>query len=204
MRLHRGAYRAAALSGFLVFSLSACGMGSSDDADDAATDEVPAEVEVVELTFTPPADCTTLLPDSAVASLAADGVELVKGPGSPSTEPIFVESQTPEEQVGGISCLYSVPGDEETGVYIILSVAPVSADARPGVINDLLAQNLNVGQSTDGALTYWIWGDEVIVPALHNHLYNDSWYSALLQPGGRAAYDKGVALLEGMRQQTTR
>jgi hypothetical protein len=45
---------------------------------------------------------------------------------------------------------------------------------------------------------------QCIVPALHNHLYNDSWYSALLQPGGRAAYDKGVALLEGMRQQTTR
>jgi hypothetical protein len=53
-------------------------------------------------------------------------------------------------------------------------------------------------------LTYWIWGDEVIVPALHNTLYQDSWYSALLQPGGRAAYDKGVALVEGMRQQTTR
>ena len=47
-------------------------------------------------------------------------------------------------------------------------------------------------------------GDEVIVPALHNTLYQDSWYSALLQPGGRAAYDKGVALVEGMRQQTTR
>jgi len=203
MRLHCGGYRAVALSGFLVFSLSACGTGSGDDADDAVIDEVAAEVEVVELTFTPPADCTALLPDSAVASLAAEGVELVKGPGSPSTEPIFVESKTPEEQVGGISCLYSVPGDEETGVYIILSVAPVSADARPGVINDLLAQNLNVGQSTDGALTYWIWGDEVIVPALHNNLYDDSWYSALLQPGGRAAYDKGVALVEGMRQQTT-
>jgi len=205
MRLHRGTYRAAALTGFLVFSLSACGMGSGGDGDEAANgDEVAAEVEVVELVFTPPADCTTLLPDSAVASLATEGIELVKGPGSPSTEPIFVESATPEELVGGISCLYSVPGDEETGVYIILSVAPVSQDARPGVINDLLAQNLNVGQSTDGALTYWIWGDEVIVPALHNTLYADSWYSALLQPGGRAAYDKGVALVEGMRQQTTR
>lgn len=205
MRLHRGTYRAAALTGFLVMSLSACGMGSGDDADDtASTDDVAAEVEVVELTFSPPADCTELLPESAVAGLQAEGIELVKGPGSSSTEPIFVEGQTPEELVGGISCLYSVPGEEDTGVYIILSVAPVTEDARPGVINDLLAQNLNVGQSADGALTYWIWGDEVIVPALHNHLYQDSWYSALLQPGGRAAYDKGVALVEGMREQTTR
>ncbi len=205
MRLQRATYRAAALTGFLVLSLAGCGMGSGDAADDATTGEdVATEVEVVELVFTPPTDCTALLPESAVASLAAEGIELVKGPGSPSTEPIFVESQTPEELVGGISCLYSVPGDEETGIYIILSVAPVSEDARPGVISGLLAQNLNVGQSTDGALTYWIWGDEVIVPALHNTLYQDSWYSALLQPGGRAAYDKGVALVEGMRQQTTR
>jgi len=205
MRLHRGTYRAAALTGFLVFSLSACGMAASEDVDDeTAEEDAAAEVAVVELIFAPVTDCTALLPESAVTSLAAEGIELVKGPGSPSTEPIFVESQTPEELVGGISCLYSVPGDEETGVYIILSVAPVSQDARPGVINDLLAQNLNVGQSADGALTYWIWGDEVIVPALHNTLYQDSWYSALLQPGGRAAYDKGVALVEGMRQQTTR
>ena len=205
MRLQRATYRAAALAGFLVFSLSACGLGSGDDpAEEPAGEDTAAEVEVVELVFTPPTDCTALLPESAVAGLAAEGIELVKGPGSPSTEPIFVESQTPEEQVGGISCLYSIPGDEETGIYIILSVAPVSEDARPGVISGLLAQNLNVGQSTDGALTYWIWGDEVIVPALHNTLYQDSWYSALLQPGGRAAYDKGVALVEGMRKQTTR
>ena len=204
MRLYRGTYRAAALTGFLLFSLSGCAMDPSEDAELAVKDEVATAVEVVELVFSPPADCLELLPESAVAGLAEDGIKLVKGPGSPSSEPIFVEGQTPEELVGGISCLYSVPGEEETGVYIILSVAPVTEAARPGVISDLLAQNLNVGQSNDGALTYWIWGDDVIVPALHNTLYDDSWYSALLQPGGRPAYDKGVALVEGMRQQTTR
>jgi hypothetical protein len=135
--------------------------------------------------------------------LAQEGIELVQGPGSPSAEPIFVEGQTPEELVGGLSCLYSVPGQEDTGVYIILSVAPVTEDVRPGIITDLLAQKLNVGQSPDGALTYWIWGDDVIVPALHNALYQDSWYSALLQPGGRPAYDKGVSLVQSMRTQTT-
>ncbi|KGA06096.1 MAG: hypothetical protein K9G08_02215 [Pontimonas sp.] len=205
---NREIYRAAALAGFLVFSLSACSTSQGDGADQVTTDdEVAAETEqaeVVQLSFSPPADCTTLLPESAIAGLAAEGIELVKGPGSSSTEPIFVEGNTPEELVGGISCLYSVPGEEEAAVSILLSVAPVTEAARPGVINDLLAQNLNVGQSRDGALTYWIWGDDFNVPALHNNLYPDSWYSALLQPGGRAAYDKGVGLLEGMRQQTTR
>jgi hypothetical protein len=205
---NREIYRAAALAGFLALSLSACTASQGDGADQVTTDEeVGAETEqaqVVQLSFIPPADCTTLLPQPAIASLAAEGIELVKGPGSSSTEPIFVEGQTPEELVGGISCLYSVPGEEETAVSIILSVAPVTQAARPTVIDDLLAQNLNVGQSGDGALTYWIWGDEFNVPALHNNLYHDSWYSALLQPGGRAAYDKGVALVEGMREQTTR
>ncbi len=42
------------------------------------------------------------------------------------------------------------------------------------MIDDLLAQQLNVGQTADGALTYWKWGDEVIVPAIHNSLYADS------------------------------
>jgi hypothetical protein len=205
---HRERYRVAALAGFLVFSLSACSTSPEDGGNQVTTgDQVTAETEqaeVVELTFNPPADCTTLLPGSAIASLAAEGIELVKGPGSSSTEPIFSEGNTPEELVGGISCLFSVPGEEETAVSILLSVAPVSEAARPGVINDLLAQSPNVGQSSDGALTYWMWGDEVIVPALHNTLYQDSWYSALLQPGGRAAYDKAVVLVEGMRQQTTR
>jgi hypothetical protein len=61
-------------------------MGAGDDDDAVATaEDVATEVAVVELTFTPPTDCTTLLPDSAVSSLAAEGIELVKGPGSPST-----------------------------------------------------------------------------------------------------------------------
>jgi hypothetical protein len=55
MRLHRGTYRAAALTGFLVFSLSACGMGAGDDDDAVATaEDVATEVAAVELTFTRP------------------------------------------------------------------------------------------------------------------------------------------------------
>jgi hypothetical protein len=63
---------------------------------------------------------------------------------------------------------------------------------------------LNVGQTFDGTgLTYWIWGDEGIVSALHNELYEDAWYSALIQPGGRPAYDRAVVLVGAMRALTT-
>jgi hypothetical protein len=203
---HVRAYRDAVLIGFLVVTLAACSgetdSGTLDEAD--TVDEVVANpTDAITLTFRQPSDCTGLLPNSDLQTLAEQGIALVRGPGSNSAEPIFVEGQTPEELVGGISCLYSVPEEEDSGIYIILSVAPIDQAVRPGVINDLLGQNLNVGQSPDGALTYWIWGDDVIVPALHNALYEDSWYSALLQPGGRNAYDQGVALVQSMRTQTT-
>ena len=72
------------------------------------------------------------------------------------------------------------------------------------MIEDLVTQNLNVGQTIDGTgLTYWIWGDNETVSALHNELFQDAWYSALIQPGGRPAYDQGVALVAAMRSSTT-
>ena len=189
----------------LVFLLTGCGSAS----DTTVTEEVaPAEENVEEevptaVTFSRPSDCTSLLTDQGLALLTPRGIELVAGPGSTSNNPIYVEGQTPEELVGGLSCLYAVPGEEDTGINIILGTAALDAAIRPTVIEDLLDQQLNVGQTADGALTYWKWGDQVIVPAIHNSLYGDSWYSALIQPGGRQSYDLGVALVQAMRTQTT-
>lgn len=192
----------------LLVALVACTPGS--DLDLGLAEEVPDEsvdisTDIASPVFTQPTTCVGILPASAVSDLAAQNIELTQGPGSGNSEPIFVEGQTPEELVGGISCGFSVPGDEDedAAVYILLSVAPVDPGARPGVIADLLDQKLNVGQTPDGALTYWIWGDEVIVPALHNSLYPESWYSALIQPGGRGAYDQGLSLVQAMRTETT-
>jgi hypothetical protein len=205
MGAHRQAYREVFLLGVVLMSLVACSAGSPDDG--GGDSEVPEEnssgvEETVALTFRAPANCTDLLPDSALEQLNAAGIDLVRGPGSASSEPVFIEGQTPEELVGGLSCLFTVPNEDEGGPQILLSVAAVSPDARPGVINGLLDQELNVGQSNDGALTYWKWGDEVGA-AEHNALYQDSWYSAILQPGGRSAYDQGVDLVSAMRSHTT-
>lgn len=204
MKARRGAYRDTILVGILVLTLGACA-GSGDvpgDATDTLDDGEPIVDDVIVVTFTQPRDCTDLLPAAALSELEAAGLELIRGPGSLSAEPIYSEGQTPEELVGGLSCFFGVPGDDESGLQVLLSVAAVTDGARPGVIEGLLAQELNIGQTNDGALTYWKWGDEVGA-AEHNTLYEDSWYSAILQPGGRPAYDKGVGLVASMRANTT-
>jgi hypothetical protein len=201
MRIQQGSLTAVTL----VFFLAACSTASDTlVTEEVVTVEETVEEEApVELTYSRPSDCTALLNDAGAALLEAQGVELIAGPGSPSNDPIYVEGQTPEELVGGLSCLYAIPGEVDTDINIILGTALVDDAIRPTVIDDLLAQQLNVGQTADGALTYWKWGDEVIVPAIHNSLYADSWYSALIQPGGRESYDLGVALVQEMRTTTT-
>ena len=201
MRIQQGSLTAVTL----VFFLAACSTASDTlVTEEVVTVEETVEEEApVELTLSRPSDCTALLNDTGAALLEAQGVELIAGPGSPSNDPIYVEGQTPEELVGGLACLFAIPGEVDTGINIILGTALVDDAIRPTVIDDLLAQQLNVGQTADGALTYWKWGDEVIVPAIHNSLYADSWYSALIQPGGRESYDLGVALVQEMRTATT-
>lgn len=204
MRARRSAYRDTILVGLLVLSLGACAVSDDSSGGEAeAPDESQPVVDaVVALTFSQPEDCTSLLPAAALSELEAAGLELIRGPGSASAEPIYSEGQTPEELVGGLSCFFGVPGDDESGLQILLSVAAVTADVRPAVIQGLLDQELNIGQTNDGGLTYWKWGDEVGA-AEHNTLHQDSWYSAILQPGGRPAYDKGVGLVASMRAHTT-
>ena len=190
----------------LTLPLLLVGCSSEEPVEEVVEEVDSGESPVVDpasLRFTPPSDCTTLLPESAVEDLRSRGIELVRGPGSPSAETIYVEGQTPEELVGGLSCLFAVPGEEDTGITIILSAAAVDQSIRPAVIDAFLDEGLNVGQTNDGqGLTYWRWGDDVNVTALHNALYQDSWYSALIQPGGRSAYDQGVVLVDQMRQNT--
>ena len=175
---------------------------------------VETEIPTAAITFIQPTDCTQLLPASSVAELADEGAVLLRGLGSGNPEPIFAEGQTPEELVGGISCLYGPPSQDdseaesndseaESNVSIIVSVAPVDEAVRPQIISDLISQKLNIGQTNDGAATYWIWGDDANVPALHNTLYQDSWYSALIAPGGRSGYEKGAALVVAMRSNTS-
>jgi hypothetical protein len=202
----RDPFGIALVAATLLF-LASCAPAAELDLEQVESpEETAAPVEQVpeSVTYVPPEDCQSLLPRDMQQDLMAQGISLLRGPGSPSEEPIYVDGESPEETVGGLSCFFGIAGDEESVLSIVLSAAPVDPAMRPDIIADLLAQNLNVGQTTDGTgLTYWIWGDEAIVSALHNELFEDAWYSALIQPGGRPAYDQAVELVAGMRQVTT-
>ena len=192
----------------LLMSVAGCAeaaeLSLETDTSVVVEEPPPASEAPVALVFSPPTSCVNLLPEVFVAELAADCIELVRGPGSPSTEPIYTDGQTPEELAGGLSCLFGLPNDEESGLSILLSAAPIDPAIRPKVIENLVTQKLNVGQTSDGTgLTYWICGDSETVSALHNELFQDAWYSELLQPGGRPTYDQGVALVAAMRSSTT-
>ncbi len=167
-------------------------------SEEVAEEEIPTVV-----VYRQPEDCLQILPEIGISLLKEEGLELTAGPGSPSGLPIYVEGETPEELVGGLSCLFAAPGEDESSVSVILGSASITTDSRSSVINELLEQQLNVGQSSDGALTYWKWGDEDIVPALHNSIYTESWLSALMQPGGRESYEFGLRLVELMRKHST-
>lgn len=161
-------------------------------------DEGPGVVEPVE--FVLPMSCQDILPPNPLATLLSGDIDLLRGPGSGSTDTVYPEGLSPQEERGGISCLFGNVEETET---FTLSVAPMTQTSRAEVIEGLLAQQLNPGQTSDGVLTYWIQGDADTVPAIYNAVYPDSWYEALIFPGGRLAYEESSSLVAQMRQHTT-
>jgi len=196
---------AATLAGALVLlSLVACqsGMAEQDVAESEEVaeelDDTPAEPE--ERVFVLPTLCQDILPGDALGSLTTGELDLLRGPGSGSTDTVYPEGPSPQEERGGISCLFG--NADETETYT-LSIAPMTQTSRAEVIDGLLAQQLNPGQTSDGVLTYWIQGDQATVPAIYNALYPDAWYEVLIFPGGRLAYEQSASLVSQMRGHTT-
>lgn len=186
-----------------VLTIAGCAQdGDEVESEDGPTDQAVEEVaeEPENLVFSLPDSCLTLLPQPAVDKLTTGVFGLLRGPGSGSTESVYPEGPSPQEERGGISCLFG--NSDETETYT-LSVAPMTQGSRAEVIDGLLAQQLNPGQTTDGALTYWIEGDDAVVPAIYNALYPDAWYEVLIFPGGRLAYEESESLVSQMRVQTT-
>lgn len=177
-----------------------------------ATPEQPEEVEAPQdevddgagvpetLEFVLPRTCQDILPQERLDSLLSGDIDLLRGPGSGSADTVYPEGPSPQEERGGISCLFGNLEETET---LTLSVAPMTQTSRAEVIDGLLAQQLNPGQTSDGVLTYWIQGDADTVPAIYNAVYPDAWYEALIFPGGRLAYEDSSALVAQMRQHTT-
>ena len=77
-------------------------------------------------TFTMPADCLGILPQSRQDAFASQGLVLLGGPGGQFEQ--YYADPTPEEQAGGISCIW---GDEDVPESTVtVSVAPLTASTR--------------------------------------------------------------------------
>jgi hypothetical protein len=162
--------------------------GPSDSASPSPTPTEPP----IELVFTMPTDCAAILPAGRQAAFAAEGRELLGGPGGRYEGDYFLEP-TPEENVGGISCVWGDESDPQS--TIIISVAPVNVGNRASIVGDLIAQGLNE-VLLDDALTYGQIGDEASAPAILNVLRDDSWISVIDALGGDTRFDRATELVD--------
>ncbi len=140
-------------------------------------------------TFTMPADCLGILPQSRQDTFASQNLTLLGGPGGQFEQ--YYADPTPEERAGGISCIW---GDEAVPESTItVSVAPLSTATRGAVIDNLIAQGLNEATLDDG-ISYAQLGDENSAPAILNIIRDDSWVSVIEALGGEAFFDEAVEL----------
>ena len=180
----------------LVIALSACAAEEEPVAEPETPEPVPTVVESetpepTPLAFVMPADCTTILPQERLDSFAEQNLELLGGPGSVYGDDYFFDP-TPEQFAGGISCVFAEDGTDLSS--LLVSVAPISAATRAGIVNDLANQGLNEDTTDDGAITYGQFGDEAAAPAIYNIIRNDSWISVISAFGGQVFYDEAVMI----------
>jgi hypothetical protein len=177
----------------VALSLAACvGEPEAEPTDQQSVGPTPTSEPTEapsERTFTMPADCLGILPQSRQDSFAAQNLVLLGGPGGQF--PQYYGDPTPEERAGGISCIW---GDEAVPESLItISVAPLTTSTRGSVIDDLIGQGLNEATLDDG-ISYAQLGDDTSAPAILNIIRDESWVSIIESVGGEAFFDEAVEL----------
>jgi hypothetical protein len=191
-----------ALALALVAGLSACAAEEEPVEEPSALPTQTAEPEPEQTTepergvFSMPSDCTEIFPQARLDSFASQNLVLRGGPGSPDGNDAFFDP-TPEQQAGGISCIWANPDGNIAD--LLISVAPLSAATRPGVVNGLTAQGLNETRGEDGTIIYGQFGDEQGAPAIYNEVMNESWISIISAFGGQVFYDEAVEFAAEIR-----
>lgn len=184
----------------IAVSVAGCtGEPSSVPTDEPTVSATPTD-EATEApsarTFTMPADCLGILPQSRQDSFASQNLVLLGGPGGQFEQ--YYGDPTPEERAGGISCIW---GDEAVPESLItISVAPLTTSNRATVVDDLVAQGLNEAPLDDG-ISYAQLGDENSAPAILNVIRDDSWISVIEALGGEAFFGEAVELAREIADQ---
>jgi hypothetical protein len=197
--------RSAWAVGLVAFSLllTGCATVADEPDDDEEFEEVIEEVVAAPeapKSFFLPTNCQDILSFEMFERLTAEPVQLLRGPGSGTDEPVYPDG-SPQEELGGISCYF---GDIEETMTYTLSIAPVTPENRAGVIDGLLEQKYRVDQTSSGVLVYSIVGDEFSTPATYNTLHPDAWYEVLVSPGGFLSFEQAERLGQAMRDHTYR
>lgn len=167
------------------------------EATPTPTETTPVAHPPTARAFAQPERCADLLTADTAARFAADGLELLGGPEGRYGEQYFAEP-TPEERAGGISCVW---GDEDdVASTVIVSVAPLTAATRSGIVSSLIAAGLNESQ-IEGAISYARIGDDVSSPAELHVIRSDSWISVLEALGGESRFQHASELVDEVTAQ---
>ena len=158
-----------------------------------AAPEPTADPEI----FALPTECTTMLSEERLADFTSQGLALLGGPGGKyGTD--YLADPTPEEQAGGITCIWGF--DDTDFASVTISVAPLSPADRAGVVTGLLEQGLNEAVEGD-TTTYVQQGDADSQPAIINVLRIDSWISVIETVGGEEFYAEAAMLADDVHDQ---
>lgn len=155
-----------------------------------ATTPVPRE-------FRMPTACADIVTAETAAGFEADGLDLLGGPGGVYGERYFGDP-TPEEQAGGITCVW---GDEDApATTVIVSVAPVTTSTRSRIVSSLLDSGL-IETQLEGALSYARIGDEVSAPGELHVIRTESWISVIEAVGGEDRFEHATELVDEVTAQ---
>ncbi|WP_395640090.1 hypothetical protein [Pseudolysinimonas sp.] len=147
--------------------------------------------------FAMPELCADILTASTQSAFDAAGRDLLGGPDGRYGEDYF-EDPTPEERAGGITCVW---GDEdETATTVIVSVAPITASNRSGIVKALIDNGL-VESQVEGGLTYARIGDDVSAPAELHVIRTESWISVVEAVGGEERFQQATELVDEVTAQ---
>jgi len=183
--------RALVLVAALALVLSGCATEQLPPPAPEQTEVAPSvEPTVAPLVFTLPQDCESILPETRLEKFAELGLVLLGGPGGKyGTD--YLADQTPEEQLGGITCIWGFDSSDLSSVTV--SVAPLSADTRAQALDGFATQGLEE-VLTESTASYNQTGDPEEMPAVTNVLREESWISVIKTVGGDAEFDEAVAI----------